>query len=251
MKINKIKNKRGSHVGVVVSFVIFVTFLVFLYTIIQPVTVRERGKDYILEYLTLNLVENSTGEIISMVINVLEPIAAGKECLTLQNILASEDPAPEGEIPLSMAEHLSFTANGESFLYERSGQGFIVNVGLDFQGPITITYAEEIIPLPYESVGGCDPHSYPTGYVKTYSEIFESGLIGLNESYYVDYEGLKAELGIPEGTEFNFYVYDSLRSEIIISAEIQEPPTDGSVFVEETPITYANEDGNILFGFWW
>ncbi len=29
------KNKRGSHVGVVVSFVIFVTFLIFLYTILD------------------------------------------------------------------------------------------------------------------------------------------------------------------------------------------------------------------------
>ena len=54
------KNRKGSHVGVVVSFVVFVTFLVFLYLIIQPATIRERDKQYILDYLKLNLVSNST-----------------------------------------------------------------------------------------------------------------------------------------------------------------------------------------------
>ena len=55
--IKKIISKKGSHVGVVVSFVIFVTFLVFLYTIVQPATVREKDRQYLLDYLTLNLIE--------------------------------------------------------------------------------------------------------------------------------------------------------------------------------------------------
>jgi len=239
-------NKKGSHIGFVVSFVIFVTFLVFLYTIIQPVTVRERSKDYILDYLTLNLIGNSTGEMTTMVVNVVDPILPGKACINLQNMIGDG----EGEIPISMKDHLSFTANGESFLYQESGQGFIVNVGEGFQGIITIIYSEDINKLPYVSVGGCDPHSFPTGYVKTFSEIFETKMYEINESYYADYEALKITLGIPDGTEFNFYVYDSLRSEPpIISAEIQEPPIDKSVFVQETPIQYADVNGNKLFGF--
>jgi len=244
--IKKIKNKKGSHVGVVVSFVIFVTFLIFLYTIIQPATVREKDRQYLLDYLTANLIGNSTGNMTTMIVNVVNPILAGKKCVNLQNIIGEG----EGEIPLYMINHLSFTASGESFLYEESGQGLLVNVGEGFQGIITITYSENLTPLPYVSVGGCDPHSYPTGYVKTFSEIFETKMYELNESYYVNYEALKIALGIPEGTEFNFYIYDSQRNEPpIISAKIQEPPTDRSVFVEETPIQYADGDGNLLFGF--
>jgi len=248
--IKKIISKKGSHVGVVVSFVIFVTFLVFLYTIIQPSTVRERDKSYILDYITLNLIGNSTGEITTMIVNVVEPILEGKECINLQNIITSDIPPPEGYVPEYLVDHISFTAFGESFRYERSGQGFLVNIGGEFTGIITITYSEEIIKLPYVSVGGCDPHSYPTGYIKTFSEIFETKMYELNESYYTDYEALKIALGIPSGTEFNFYIYDSLRSEPpIISAKIQEPPTDRSVFVQETPIQYSDENGNKMFGF--
>jgi len=244
--MRKISNKKGSHVGVVVSFVIFVTFLVFLYTIIQPVTVREKDKSYILNYLKLNLIENSTGNITTMIVNVAAPILPGKACINLQNMIGEG----EGEIPISMKDHLSFTANGESFLYDESGQGFIVNVGEGFQGIITITYSEDITPLPYVPVGGCDPHSYPTGYIKTFSEIFETKMYEINESYYADYEGLKVYLGLPSGTEFNFYIYDSQRNEPpIIKAEIQEPPTDRSVYVEETPIQYTDASGNKLFGF--
>ncbi len=242
--IKKIVSKKGtSHVGVVVSFVIFVTFLVFLYIIIQPVTVREKDKDYILDYLTLNLVGNSTGDLTTMIVNVVDPVEP-HPCINLQQIIHDD------QIPGYMINNLSFMANGETFTYSVSSPNILVNTGYGFQGIITIVYSEDITPLAYDGETGCNPKSYPVGYVKTFSEIFETKMYELNESYYLDYEGLKAYLGIPKGTEFNFYIYDSQRSEPpIIKAEIQEPPTDRSVFVQETPIQYVDENGNRLFGF--
>ncbi len=49
--------KKGSHIGVMLSFGIFVTFLVFLYSVLQPIIEREQDKKLILDDLVLALVE--------------------------------------------------------------------------------------------------------------------------------------------------------------------------------------------------
>ena len=238
-------NKKGSHIGFVVSFVIFVTFLVFLYTIIQPVTVRERSREYILDYLTLNLIGNSTIELNTLIIEVIDPLQANKDCINLQSIGVDV-------IPLELRDNLVFkNPDGESLEYDIQNINVLhLRTGVGFLGIINVYASEEFTGLINENIGGCDPDPYPIGYLKTYDEIFEVKIVELSEAYYADYEALKITLGIPDGTEFNFYVYDSLRSEPpIISAEMQEPPTDRSVFVQETPIQYISEAGDTLFGF--
>ena len=49
--------KKGSHIGVMLSFGIFVTFLVFLYSVLQPIIEMEQEKKLILDDLVLALVE--------------------------------------------------------------------------------------------------------------------------------------------------------------------------------------------------
>jgi hypothetical protein len=51
------RGKKGSHIGIMLSFGIFVTFLVFLYSILQPVIEKEQDKKLILNDLILSLVE--------------------------------------------------------------------------------------------------------------------------------------------------------------------------------------------------
>ena len=240
--IKKIISKKGSHVGVVISFVVFVTFLVFLYTIIQPATVREKDKSYILDYITLNLIGDSTGNITSLIIQIEGPIP--KTCVQLQNV-------PEETIPGDMWHNLVFrNPTGENLDYYLKQNKIYIYCGLNFDGIINTYYSEDTIGQENDALSkDCYPHENTFGYIKTFSEVFETKMYELNESYYTDYEALKIALGIPFGTEFNFYIYNSDRSEIIISAKIQEPPTDRSVFVQETPIQYIDENGNKMFGF--
>lgn len=239
--IKKIISKKGSHVGVVVSFVIFITFLIFLYTIIQPSTVREKDKSYILDYLTLNILGNSTGYITTLTVLIEDQVP--KECVKIQSIVS--------DIPDN--EDLVFkNQNGDTLTYAFSGEGFLVEVGIGFNGYLKIYYSDILgssLGTPYCPNGNTPITNVEPTLVKIFIEIFETKMYELNESYYEDYEGLKAYLGIPEGTEFNFYIYNSDRSEIIISAKNYEPPTDRSVFVEETPIQYSDENGNKMFGF--
>ncbi len=51
------RGKKGSHVGVMISFGIFVVFLLFLYSILQPIIKIEQDKKLILNDLIDGLVE--------------------------------------------------------------------------------------------------------------------------------------------------------------------------------------------------
>lgn len=239
MKTMKIKNKRGSHVGVVVSFAIFVTFLFFVYAILEPTMTTERDKQYILAYLKLNLIENVSSDVTTMTVYIEEPV--DKDCVKINSVV--------GEIP-EHDELLFKNQDDETLIYEISGGGFRIEVGSGFNGFLRIYHTEGL----YSSLGtpectGNTPINQiePT-FIKSYSEIFESKIGDLNESYYEDYEGLKVELGVSEGTEFSFYLWDSERNEIF-KAENQAPPTTKSVYVEEIPVQYVDEQGNIKFGF--
>ncbi len=233
------KNKKGSHVGVVVSFVVFVTFLVFLYLIIQPATIQARDKQYILDYLKLNLAEDSTIEITSVTIEVED--TGSKNCVNLQNI-------DEAIIPSELFGNLVFkNSSGDVLVYEIQGQGIEVGTGTNYAGIITVYYSPDIIGE-QGSLGGCNPHSDPQGVIKTYTEITEEKLNALSNLYTFDYEGLKAMFGIPDDTDFNFYILNSER-EVVISAKNSEIPSNTNVFVEETPLQYMNGDGNVVFGF--
>ncbi|MDO8622694.1 MAG: hypothetical protein Q7R52_00440 [archaeon] len=55
--IRRILDKRGSHIEMILSFVVFVTFLVFLYSIIAPSIKQQKDKDYLLEYLQDKITE--------------------------------------------------------------------------------------------------------------------------------------------------------------------------------------------------
>lgn len=236
------KNKKGSHIGFVISFIVFATFIVFMYILLNPSITKEREKNYILEYVESNLVSNASSEITSVTINVDES-SGSHDCINIQNI-------PEATIPSEMRDNLIIkNSDGESLDYEEQGNGLEIETGTNFIGVLNVYYSEDIIGNQI-SLGGCDPKPTTTGAIKTSTELFESGFSQLKSDYENDYSGFKVKIGIPEGTDFNFYVYDSERSEPpIISAENQEAPTDRSVYVDEFPIQYIGENGGTAFGF--
>ena len=60
------RNKKATHVGVIFSFVIFITFLLFMVIILEPTSKIENEKKSTLEYLKTNI-ENYLKEILKQV----------------------------------------------------------------------------------------------------------------------------------------------------------------------------------------
>lgn len=53
-----ILNKKASHAGIMISFAIFVTFIIFLIIILDPAAKKPESKDKLVDFIELKLIEN-------------------------------------------------------------------------------------------------------------------------------------------------------------------------------------------------
>ena len=74
-------DKRGSHVGVVISFAIFVTFVVFLYTLAQTNFKEEQSEESIMPFLEKTLIENASSDLTIITVNITNYV--GSRCIEL------------------------------------------------------------------------------------------------------------------------------------------------------------------------
>ena len=81
-----IKSKRGSHVGVVISFILFITFVLFMYFLLSSRGNQQTGKASALEYVKGEVMDQISGEMKTVSVKVAD---LGSSCLTLGNFLAA------------------------------------------------------------------------------------------------------------------------------------------------------------------
>ena len=66
----KKRNKLGSHVGMIISFVIFITFIVFLYTVVKPAITTGEDKQTILSALEMQILENISANLTTATVQI-------------------------------------------------------------------------------------------------------------------------------------------------------------------------------------
>lgn len=236
----EIKNKKGSHVGFVISFVVFVTFLVFLFAVLQPAITREDTKEYVLNSLKFRILENVSYETTTVSLNV-EENSGNDECITLSNIDGTGIPS-EFQGNLLIKNYL-----GDKLNYELSGQNINVETGQNFEGILRVSYSDVLAPG-QTSQSGCVTKSYSVGIKKNDSQITETGFTNLESYYDSNYDTLKSKFGVSENSEFSFTLFDSGRNEII-NSEKESPPQSIDIYVSETPVKYMNSTGGTKLGF--
>jgi len=235
-----LKNKTASHVGIVLSFVIFITFLIFIYTIIEPATRVERGKQKTLELLTPALMSYLSEDMTSVTVN-LENYGGGSNCINL--------PAVTG------------INNMESIAKNESNELLPSILRDDGKTDVEWTSADgKILKIFYSRELESDEFSDGCGTTLQKDTDFEYGLIRTNEYIFETkmkktldsikesrdyYEELKLNLSIPLGDEFGFGFKDD--KGVIIQTEEREAMTN--IYVEEIPIQYIDEQANINSGF--
>lgn len=230
-------DKRGTHVGIVLSFAIFVIFLVFLYSAIEPTMKIQKDKQSLLDYLEGALIEQTYAETTTFTIMINETINPNKDCLKVQNIIGEIT----NETDLIIKDEFNNVLN-----YSVEGQALIIETGYFFSGFLKFYYSEDLPPSPLFEGGGCEPIiGISAGLIRTETNTFETKIIDLLTEYENNYESLKEELNIPDGSEFGFSFTDSDGN--IIETPREELST--SVYAKEIPIQYVDEEANICFGF--
>jgi hypothetical protein len=234
-------DKRGSHVGVVISFAIFVTFIIFIYAIAQPGFNKEQKEESLMAYLEKTLIENSSDYLTIMTLNV--STNTGKECIQLDGFMNNFDfdnnlvvRNQEGDFAES-----AVAINKEDLRITRDD-----NLDKFFK----VYYSENFDYVGHGSDWDCEKLSegaagYSLGVTKNETYVFEEKIYTLLERYDGWYDDFKDRLGIPRNFEFGFGLVYSNGSVV----ETENIDLSKDIYVKEVPIQYVSTQGKIESGF--
>ncbi|MFQ5531364.1 MAG: hypothetical protein ACE5ES_01985 [Candidatus Nanoarchaeia archaeon] len=244
----KIKYKRGTHVGVVLSFVVFVTFLIFLFSILEPVINIQQGKENVLNGLEAELIEYISSDLTEATIS-----------LNTSSINKTYDSGPPEQFYDCI--NISHIANTSiSNLTVKNNEGKIVAINYTTQylkinwtdnskDFFKLYYTNEslnnVLLVPIVCTNIKEGKNYTIGLVKTDNYPFESKIIDLNNEYNINYAGLKQNLKMGTNDEFWF----SFTNSSGITINPPEKNTSREIFAKEITIQYVDINADIQSGF--
>ena len=76
------KNKKASHVGMILSFLIFITFVIFLFSVTSPLTRVDQDKQNTLDFLKIELLNNFSEDLSTVTVE----FTAGSDCIRMDTL---------------------------------------------------------------------------------------------------------------------------------------------------------------------
>jgi hypothetical protein len=222
--------KKGSHVGIVLSFVIFVTFVMFFYIIVQPALTTE-SKHSILNTLKKNIIEEVSSELTTASMSI-EP--AQETCAKLDHFFGIAGIGNKIIILDGRGNIITATKNSQDLYIEREDS---------YDTFFKVYESEEFDQIESEDLG-CDESNYELGLIKTTTEVFETKILEIIDRHESDYQDLKQELGVPIGNEFGLDFVYANRTEITT----EDTSVKINIFSREFPIKYVTENAAIEIG---
>jgi hypothetical protein len=234
-KISKLfpKNQKGSHVGMILSFIVFITSLIFIYTILEPAINTPKSKQTLLKNLELGLTEQFSSRLItSMIAN--ESNASEHDCLQINNT----------RINTVGLNAIVKNKTGDIITSQPIGENLIINWAGN-ETNFKIYYSEEELEETHVSLNCVNVETnYYQGLITWKNQVFASKVIKTVEEYGANYGALKSELGVPLDSDFSFNFKMDNGTEI----KTQEINISKEVYVGEFPIQYIDREANIKFG---
>ena len=226
----RLSQRKGSHVGVVLSFVIFITFIIFIYIIVQP-TIKLDDRQNFLEHIEGEIIERVSTDLTSISVTIDTPNP--QTCVELIDFFIITGISDRAIVKNDAGSVLQASKNGNSLFVSKNSNDFFLKIheSEEFAG----ASGNAISPCQSLNEGGS---GYNFGFVKTNKQIFETKIIKLINDYKNDYETLKGMLGVAPGNEFGFsFTYSN---ETIIKTE--EKNISVSVYINEIPIQYISKN---------
>jgi hypothetical protein len=240
----KNKNKKASHVGMILSFVIFITFTVFVYTLISPNINTAESKKLLLNEIGLVLINNMSSEFTSLSISIPASANPTTNCITLEGILLYAEISPNVIVrdagQTDQPAHYNPSTDFNNLRINRAMTSLLF---------FKIYSSPEFEKIPEETIASCSAVPFESGYqigsLNSGKYIFLKNVISLADYYSRFYDQLKTGLKISPGNEFGFEF--TLSNGTKISA-VGDLPTQ-NIYAEDIPVQYIDDDANILSGF--
>ena len=212
--------KRGSHVGVIASFTLFVFFMIVLYFIMEPTLTFKKDKQVLADSIREGINKEFSGNLTTAIV-----YSSPSTCLTVAN----------SDIGVSGVGAVAKNQNGASIISGFSPNNLIIDPpGTNLTW---IYYSEGFAPSSKSDSGCSIPDIYS---IRTTHPLF-LGKIELGVS---NFSELKTKLGVPSGSDLAIsFEYEG--GNVIYAGENK---TSGNIYVKEIPIQYVDQSANILSG---
>lgn len=223
------RNRKGNHVEVVISFIIFITFVIFLFASVKPSITKQEDKKNIYENIELKLLEKVSSDVTSITISVP---AGGVNCIALNPFLTD----------LNVGRNLIVKDNSGAIIPASISSNSLQITRTDVNDYLFKAYYSEEFPE-LEDGTSCGDVAYQIGMTKTNKYVFEVNIRDLIDG---NYNSLKEELKIPDNINFGYGIILSNGTPII---ETAKKDVSTNIYVTDTPIEYVNMQEEILSGY--
>jgi hypothetical protein len=246
------KNRRGSHVDVIISFVIFISFIAFLYILLQPTLTLKQSKQSSAESLETSLINNlSNGSTNNLTIISLSARVQGslQNCVKLTNFLGNANIG--NTITIRNSTNYLFT------VYNSSSDIYIdVTSGKSSSYLFTIYYSPSFNAIPAGTLNPCNnlqqgssQNSYAIGQAETVSSlsqnVFDFNVRSLINTYNNNYDYLKSWFNVSPSNNFGFNFTYQNQTSIGTKDNI---PQFSEVYSEAFPILYTTGNSSLQSG---
>jgi len=229
----------------IISFVIFITFIVFLYVVVNPAVSTGESKKSVLDYIDSKITENVSANFTTASVDFTDANnPSNKYCVKLENLL----------LLLSMYQPNIVVKNATENVQEAYEETYNLKINRKTRSNrfFKIYHSPEFDRLSTNTALDCNtPASlihevdYVIGSITVTKYAFERSLYELIDYYKTDYDKLKRDLTISPGSEFGFDFVQANGTVIGVG----EPEKSVSIYAEEIPIQYVDNKANILSGF--
>jgi len=216
----------------ILSFVIFIVFLLFLYAVIQPTITVEQDKQNSLDFLKTELIKKLSSNITTVTLYFDESYSLSGDCIQVSH--------PESGLGVySVAKDKDDIKIGS--------ESNPSNIKIDWAPDrfFKIFYSSEQLNPASLQGASCDTPTldtdYTIGLIKAKQNIFESKIDQAIIEYNLDYDSLKQTLNVKESNEFSFAMKYEDNTEI----GIPTPDVQTQIFVDEIAIQFVDTEANI------
>ena len=180
--------KRGlSHIEFVISFVLFIGFVLFAFVFFNPLQSQRTLKSS-MDYAWIEVSQETQEKLDTYSVYIFS--ASGDVALDISDV------------------HNSYNASVEDV------DGNIIETYTDASGEVNFnTNGKEFFRIKYSpallngnTLSGTPPNQYSISSSTSEKIYFESLLLNLNDTYFLDYEGLKQKINLPNRVDFGFVV---------------------------------------------
>lgn len=224
------KKRGASHIEFILAFILFIGAVSTALVLFSPVK-SDVNQDSSLEYSFNQIVKNASTSVETYSIKIRD---------------ISLETEPFGVMISSPSDYNVRVEDyyGKEFPSRKIDD----NIYFDFDDNdfFILTLSEDIdpYPTPPTPTAPVDEDKYIIAFVDSKSTLSEKKLLDLNETYYLDYELLKKNLGIPASRDFGFIV--NFNQGEIIKAE-KNIPTTTNIFADIKRKEIIRKQGGTVF----